>query len=198
LLTLVIARSRKKTSTFSAAGRAITQMGGLPIGVGKGVIAGGGAVAGGVVSGISTVGGGVASGISTVGGGVASGIGSVGGGVASGIGTVGGGVAQGIGSVGGFAGRHMGLTKKKENGALPSAPNNDVPSGAANFAADGVSQPSPDATPPETAGTLTVTVLSAKDLKSTHKDALPKPYVSIRCGGKTHKTEHLKGPEVEW
>jgi hypothetical protein len=164
------------------------------MGVGKGVMAGGGTVAKGVIAGGGAVAGGVIAGGGAVAGGVASGIGTVGGGVASGIGTVGGGVAHGIGSVGGFAGRRMGLVKKEGNDD-ESAP---VPSGAANIAADGVSQPSPNATPPEVAGTLTVTVLSAKDLKSTHKDALPKPYVSIRCGGKTHKTEHLKGPEVEW
>ncbi|KII93708.1 hypothetical protein PLICRDRAFT_131763 [Plicaturopsis crispa FD-325 SS-3] len=33
----IIARSRKNTSTFSSAGRAMTQIGGLPIGAGKGV-----------------------------------------------------------------------------------------------------------------------------------------------------------------
>lgn len=39
----IIAKARKNTSTFSAAGRAMTQFGGLPVGAGKGVIAGVGA-----------------------------------------------------------------------------------------------------------------------------------------------------------
>ncbi|TFL06303.1 C2 domain-containing protein [Pterulicium gracile] len=36
----IIARSRQKTSTFSAAGRAMTQFGGIPVGAGKGVFHG--------------------------------------------------------------------------------------------------------------------------------------------------------------
>jgi Ca2+-dependent lipid-binding protein len=36
----IIAKSRKNTSTFSSAGRAMTQIGGLPIGAGKGVFHG--------------------------------------------------------------------------------------------------------------------------------------------------------------
>ena len=34
----IIAKSRKNTSTFSSAGRAMTQIGGLPVGAGKGVL----------------------------------------------------------------------------------------------------------------------------------------------------------------
>ena len=40
----IIAKSRKTTSTFSAAGRAMTQLGGLPVGAGKGVIQGVGGI----------------------------------------------------------------------------------------------------------------------------------------------------------
>ncbi|KAF8577858.1 tricalbin [Ramaria rubella] len=36
----IIARSRKNTSTFSTAGRAMTQVGGLPLGAGKGIVHG--------------------------------------------------------------------------------------------------------------------------------------------------------------
>lgn len=36
----IIAKARKTTTTFSAAGRAMTQLGGLPMGAGKGVIQG--------------------------------------------------------------------------------------------------------------------------------------------------------------
>lgn len=40
----IIARTRKNTSTFSTAGRAMTQIGGLPLGAGKGVLHGVGKV----------------------------------------------------------------------------------------------------------------------------------------------------------
>jgi C2 domain len=40
----IIAKSRKNTSTFSAAGRAMTQIGGLPVGAGKGVLQGVGGI----------------------------------------------------------------------------------------------------------------------------------------------------------
>lgn len=40
----IIAKSRKNTSTFSAAGRAMTQIGGLPVGAGKGVLHGVGGI----------------------------------------------------------------------------------------------------------------------------------------------------------
>nr|XP_018259792.1 uncharacterized protein I303_07863 [Kwoniella dejecticola CBS 10117]OBR81950.1 transmembrane protein [Kwoniella dejecticola CBS 10117] len=43
----IIARTRQKTSTFSQAGRVVTTIGGVPMGVGKGVVHGGGAVIGG-------------------------------------------------------------------------------------------------------------------------------------------------------
>ncbi|WWC72638.1 uncharacterized protein I206_106602 [Kwoniella pini CBS 10737] len=43
----IIARTRQKTSTFSQAGRVVTTIGGVPLGVGKGVVHGGGAVIGG-------------------------------------------------------------------------------------------------------------------------------------------------------
>jgi len=40
----IVAKSRKTTSTFSAAGRAMTQLGALPMGAGKGVIQGVGGI----------------------------------------------------------------------------------------------------------------------------------------------------------
>jgi len=44
----IIAKSRKSTSTFSSAGRAMTQIGGLPVEAGKGVLAGVGAAGKGI------------------------------------------------------------------------------------------------------------------------------------------------------
>jgi hypothetical protein len=55
-LLIVIARTRQTVAAFTA-GQAITAVGGVPIGVGKGVIQGGGYIASGVGYGLGTVGG---------------------------------------------------------------------------------------------------------------------------------------------
>ncbi|OCF41255.1 transmembrane protein [Kwoniella heveanensis CBS 569] len=181
----IIARSRQKTSTFSTAGRAITQIGGVPIGVGKGVIHGG-----------TTVGKGVFHGGTTV---------------VSGVG-------HGIGSVGGFAGRRVGLIKKKDKSGKeifveqpesPAGLGYEIPAGQVSEPAgagmDGVvpgaGVPGPNATTlpigegsaPTEPGTLGITVLAAKDLK-----AGTKPYVQVKLGGKSHKTDHVKSATPEW
>lgn len=173
LIDVVIARTRGKTSTFSTAGRAITQIGGVPLAAGKGVFHGGEAVAMGV--------------------------------------------GHGIGSVGGFAGRRIGLIKKKDKHGKevlvePSSANGeayDVPAGQVSQPADqldvegipagGVATTLPPGmgSSPAEAGSLTVTVLSAKDLSSKEAGSA-KPYVVLRLGGKSHKTGHVKGVEPEW
>jgi hypothetical protein len=182
-INLVIARSRQKTSTFSTAGRAITQIGGVPLGVGKGVIQGSGAVALGV--------------------------------------------GHGIGSVGGFAGRRIGLIKRKDKSgkevlvqpdgvdrmgavdegagegfelASPSDAARTVPAVVVDgVAASATQQPLPPGQGgPNEPGLLSITVLGAKDLKGSQKDGGAKPYVQLKLGGKTHKTEHVKGSDVEW
>ena len=142
-------------------------------------------------------------------------------GVILGGGAVAMGVGHGIGHVGGFAGRHIGLMKKKDKhgkeemvepangdelGQQPTA--YDVPAGQASqpTGTDGVGVPGgPAATtvPPglgstsSEPGTLTVTVLGAKDLKSREGGGA-KPYVQLKMGGKSHKTGHVKGQEPEW
>ncbi|KAG8844129.1 hypothetical protein FRB91_002847 [Serendipita sp. 411] len=55
----IVAKSRKNTSTFSTAGRAVTQVGSAPLLVGKGVVGGVGAAGKGVAGGVSSVGKGV-------------------------------------------------------------------------------------------------------------------------------------------
>jgi Ca2+-dependent lipid-binding protein len=176
----IIARTRQKTSTFSTAGRAITTVGGLPIAAGKGVIHGGGAVAMGV--------------------------------------------GHGIGHVGGFAGRKIGLVKKKDKSGkevLVEAPIDGTDSDGVN--ANGYSIPAGQASQPvgtdggigvptgshnttlppgmtggsDHTGTLGITILSAKDLKSKEGNGV-KPYVQVKMGGKAHKTSHVKGVEPEW
>lgn len=172
---IVIARTRHKTSTFSTAGRVITTVGAVPMGVGKGAI----------------------KGVGYVGGNAIKGAGFVGGGVLQGGGAVVGGVGHGIGTVGGFAGRKIGLIKKKDKSGRevlvdadgdPDAPD-AVPAGPDDeaAAAGALSEP----------GTLAITVLAAKDLASKEGSGV-KPYVSLKAGGKTHKTGHAKGVEPEW
>jgi Ca2+-dependent lipid-binding protein len=51
----VITKSRKPTSTFSTAGRAMTQIGAAPVGVGKGVVSGVGAGVGVVGKGVMSI-----------------------------------------------------------------------------------------------------------------------------------------------
>jgi len=51
----VIMKSRKPTSTFSTAGRAMTQIGTAPVGVGKGVVSGVGAGVGVVGKGVKSI-----------------------------------------------------------------------------------------------------------------------------------------------
>ncbi|ORX40969.1 C2 domain-containing protein [Kockovaella imperatae] len=173
----IIARTRQKTSTFSMAGRAVTQIGALPFAAGKGVVHGGGAVAMGV--------------------------------------------GHGLGTVGGFAGRHMGLIKKKDasgkevlaaaDGTVVNGTHDagfDVPAGqtsqpvdAEGVNADGLPVGAAATTPPPRPatepGVLNVTVMGAKDLKSDEGSGL-KSFVQLRMAGKAHKTDHVKGLQPEW
>lgn len=198
VLTTVVARVRTKTGTIATAGRVLTTVGGVPLAAGRGVIHGGGHVIGGVGKGVKTGGGFVVGGVS---------------------------------HVGGFAGRKIGLIKKKDKSGkeiLVAAdeagniiPENELPEGY-DLPAGQVSQPTDlngmtTGVPagglattlppglgsvPSTPGTLIVTVLSAKDLKSKEGNSA-KPYVVLRGPGKTqkighHKTGHVKGVEPEW
>jgi hypothetical protein len=118
----------------------------------------------------------------------------VAGGVLHGGGAVVGGVGHGIGTVGGFAGRKIGLIKKKDkSGKEVLVQANVDPDSGEVIAGEGEGEggvPSQD-------GTLSITVLAAKDLISKEGGGV-KPYVSLRVGGKSHKTSHGKGVEPEW
>ena len=165
------------------AGRAVTQIGGLPFAAGKGVVHGGGAVAMGV--------------------------------------------GHGIGSVGGFAGRRMGLMRKRDTSGKelvvpvansttsettsPSSPGFDVPAGQVSQPVDGdaaeadtlptgaaaTTLPPGVGSPSTEAGVLHVTVMSAKDLNSEEGSGA-KPYVQLKMSGKAQKTDHVKGLQPEW
>ena len=197
----VIARARQKTSTFSMAGRAVTQIGGLPFAAGKGVVHGGGAVASGVGHGLGSVGGFAGRRIGLLkkkdtqgrdivvpapvgdGGSVANGSPA-----AAAYNVPAGQVSQpaenGLGGVDGMNGTNG---ANGANGMVDGVP----AGGAATTLPPGVGQP------PSEGGTLSVTVISAKDLKS-EEGAGAKPYVQLKMGQKVHKTEHHKGLQPEW
>ena len=176
----IIARTRHKTSTFSTAGRAITQVGGLPFAAGKGVIHGGGAVAGGVAHGIGSVGGFAGrriglmkkekSGKEVLAEATEPENGQPGGKASLGFAVPAGQVSQPTDVDGGVG----------------------VPTGATN-----TTLPPGMGRPCSEPGVLAVTVLAAKDLKSKEGSGT-KPYVLLKMGGKVHKTGHVKGLEPEW
>lgn len=95
------------------------------------------------------------------------------------------GVGHGIGTVGGFAGRKIGLIKKK-NGEIVEAP--------LDVEQDGNEQATASSDEP---GILYVTVLGARGLHSKEGTSL-KSYVSLKMGTKAHKTAHVKGAEPDW
>ncbi|WVQ85964.1 hypothetical protein IAT38_008132 [Cryptococcus sp. DSM 104549] len=163
----IIARVRQNTS-FSA-GRAITQIGGVPLGVGKGVIQGGGAVAGGKKD---------KSGKEIL-------------------------VDPSTGAQAGAVGG--GLPTTAEGYELPAG-QTSVPAGVGmDGALPGQGVPGQNATTlpigggegPEEPGTLGVTVIGAKDLKS-EREGSAKPYVQVKVGAKSVKTDHVKGVAPEW
>jgi Ca2+-dependent lipid-binding protein len=176
----IIARSRKSTSTFSMAGRALTHVGTLPFGATRTFASG--------------IGGGI--------GGVASGIG----GVASGIG----GVASGIGGVGNIARGFFKKEKEKaideadEHNEQPmiSHPSKDsqpavVPVGGDHTFPSAVPEISTGhVTPPREQGILRGVIVGAKNLVSG--DSI-KPYVVAKLGDKEVKTKHTaKTASPEW
>lgn len=95
------------------------------------------------------------------------------------------GVGHGIGTVGGFAGRKIGLIKKK-NGEIVEAPIHPEADGGEPVAAS-----------PDESGILNVTVLGARGLHSKEGSSL-KSYVALKMGSKSHKTAHVKGVEPDW
>ncbi|KAK4689249.1 hypothetical protein P7C73_g857, partial [Tremellales sp. Uapishka_1] len=196
----IIARSRQKTSTFSTAGRALTQIGGLPLGVGKGVVHGAGSVGGGVFHGVGAVGGFAGRKIGLVkkkdksGKEVLVEAAEPGSGPGADVTTAneglvgaGAGAMAGGGAIAGFelpAGQTSAPANEETNG-LPGPSATTLPAGLGQA--------------PSEPGILTVTVISAKDLKGSGSGSGIKPYVQLKLGSKTHKTGHeKKGVEPEW
>lgn len=183
---------RQNTSSFVSAGRAITQIGGVPLGMGKGVIQGGGTVAGGVAHGLGSVGGFAGRRIglikkkdkSTEKDTVADSVSGASSPVAPGTIAVGADITPTINESSGIAaGQTSAPVGDNLDGAVPGHHATTLPVG--------------ESASPQEPGTLGVTVVSAKDLKS-NREGSAKPYVQIKTGGKTVKTEHVKGSAPEW
>lgn len=175
----IVARSRKSTSTFSTAGRAVTQVGAAPLIVGKGVVGGVGAAGKGVIGGVGSVG----KGVKGVFGGRKKSIGE--------------GIVQ---PAAGGATNASGVPVPIINEPPPPLPVSA--SGLAGYSVNNDLQAFPEA---ETAsscgsleGTLRVTGLCGKDMADSDGDQV-KPYVVITVGGKEVKTKHLgKTNAPEW
>ncbi|KZO90442.1 hypothetical protein CALVIDRAFT_542695 [Calocera viscosa TUFC12733] len=168
----IIARTRQPTSTFGAAGRAMTRVGTMPI-------AGGRAIVSGVGQGVTGLGHGVVG----VGSGIGHGIGDVGAGL---------GKATGIfrrkekdnGSV--ILEEEIVPVRTVPAGeAAASITTTSAPASPGSGSIDGTGQ----------TGYLRVRIVSAKDLAGG--DSL-KPEVHLRVGEKEFKTKHAKGIAPEW
>ena len=184
----VVSPEPERKGTFTTAGRVVTTVGGVPLAAGR--LAGKGVLLGG------------------------KGVLMGGGAVAHGVGKGVGGIGKGVGAVGGFAGRKIGLIKKKDkeghdilvpadqaDGDLSVGPS---PSGYSAAGMETLTEVGESATgqgergpPPTEPGHLSVTVVGARGLKF-EAGAKLKSHVAIKLGGKGHKTNHEKGLEPDW
>ncbi|CAG8761136.1 7114_t:CDS:2, partial [Acaulospora colombiana] len=175
----IIAKSRKSTSTFSTAGRAVNQVGNAPIAVGKGVIGG----------------------VGTAGKGVAGGVGAVGKGVK---GLFGGGrkgsdadatilPATGLNSAGIPVIQEPPSTQVTEQ--IPGAP---APAAGYTLGNDSQTFPKTPTSGNPMEGVLRVTVQNGKDLADSDGDQV-RPYVVLSMGGKKQETKHVsKTNNADW
>lgn len=110
------------------------------------------------------------------------------------------GVGRGVGTIGGFAGRKIGLVKKKDkHGKEVMVPADEQGMDGPPIMVtetDGLTEPSAGGRPAES-GNLVVTVLGGSDIKS-EEGAKLKSYVMVKVGSKSHKTDHTKGLKPEW
>jgi hypothetical protein len=141
-----------------------------------------------------------------------------GGAVAHGVGKGVGGIGKGVGAVGGFAGRKIGLIKKKDkegHEVIVSADQADAYDGQAGYGVGGLETLAEHGTlshdqeqaqgqggsargpPPTEPGHVSVTVIGARGIK-VEKGAKLKSHVVLKMGGKGHKTDHEKGTEPDW
>ena len=175
----IVAKSRKSTSTFSTAGRAVTQVGAAPLNVGKGVVGGVGAAGKGVVGGVGAVG----KGVKGVFGGRKKSVGEASLPPASGAANASGVPVPAIPAI------------IEPTGAAAAAP------GIEGYSAANESQTFPQAEVASGSGlegTLRVTGLCGRAMVDSDGDQI-KPYVVVTVGGKEVKTKHLnKTNAPEW
>lgn len=201
---MIIARHRTNTNAFGNAGRAVTSIGGAalgaPVAVGKGVVHGGTAVVSGVGRGVGTVVG--APGrlfgrkkdrSSSVGQNQQQEI------LRDETPTMGGVPAGGAAlAVPGYEMPPQGETPNVASGQT-SAPAGTV-GGTMPVGQEATTLPPDAAQAPQEPGTLTVAVLGIKDVapQGSHSASALKPYVTLRVGNKSHKTDHIKGTEGDF
>lgn len=177
----IVAKSRKSTSTFSTAGRAVTQVGAAPINVGKGVVGGVGAAGKGVVGGVGAVG----KGVKGVFGGRKKSVSEA---------TFAAAPANGATDASGVPVPAIPAIIEPNAASAPAAG-----LGGYNVANDSQTFPKADAASyGALEGTLRITGLSGKDITDSDGDQV-KPYVVITAGEKEFKTKHLgKTNAPEW
>lgn len=165
----IIAKSRKNTSTFSSAGRAMTQVGSLPLGAGKGIVHGVGS-AGKTVFGVFMRDHGI-SGSKTSLEVPPNG--------------------QSRGSIDDPPSTQLSRPADFASGASAGLPTSRiVPPSPTNGGGPGV---------PDDYNTLKITVLGAKDLVGASVGDSVKPYVIVKVGDKEQKTKHTaKTVAPEW
>jgi hypothetical protein len=172
----IVTKSRKSTSTFSTAGRAVAQVGAAPISVGKGVFGGVGAASKGVIGGVGNVGKGVK-------------------------GVFGGGRKKSVSEA--FV--EVPAAGATSASGVPVPVINEpppilVPQSGYNINSDSQTFPRADNTTSGGAleGTLRIAGLYGRDMADPDGDQV-RPYVVITVGGKEVKTKHLgKTNAPEW
>jgi Ca2+-dependent lipid-binding protein len=197
---MIIARKRTNTGAFGGAGRAVTSIGGAalgaPVAVGKGVVGGGAAVVSGVGRGVGTV------------------VGAPGrlfGRNKNRSSSVTQNQPQEVlrevdenptmgGSHLAVPGYELGQGQAPQATAGQISAPAGVSGGSMPVGQEATTLPPGEAAAPQEPGTLTVSVLSVKDVQpqGSHSASALKPYVAVRVGHKSHKTDYVKGTEGDY
>lgn len=173
----IVARTRKNTSTFSVAGRAMTQVGGLPLGATKGLVQGVGGVASGIGGAGSKARGLFKKDKTAAGDDVDDG--------------------RELPSVPELLATEAAAPAAASAANALNGSRTIFPTNAAVAATS--APPSAFVIPPAEPGTLRVTAISAKDIVGSKPGDPVSPYLVLTVGGKDHKTKHAsKTPAPEW
>ncbi|KLT44354.1 tricalbin [Cutaneotrichosporon oleaginosum] len=190
---MIIARHRTNTNAFGSAGRAITSIGGAalgaPVAVGKGVV------------------GGVGRGVGTVVGAPGRLFGRNKNRSASVTQNQPQEILREVDENPSVSGSHLAVPGYElGQGQSPQASAGQVsaPAGTSGgslpVGQEATTLPPGAAEAPQEPGTLTVSVLSVKDVQpqGSHSASALKPYVAVRVGHKSQKTDHIKGTEGDF